>query len=69
MTRFPDRTEPNTPYYGQGVIDSLGIMRLIGDIEEAFGISFTNKDFADPRFETLSGLAEIIDGLRQKRYR
>jgi acyl carrier protein len=66
MARFPDRTDPATPYYEQGVIDSLGLMRLIGDIESTFDISFTNKDFNDPRFATLSGLAEMIDGLRQK---
>ena len=47
-------------YFQKGIIDSFGVVELIGDIEAHFQIQFLETDFQDRRFSTLGGLAEII---------
>ena len=43
-----------------GLIDSLGVILLIEDIETHFEIRFDEIDFQDRRFPTINGLSEII---------
>jgi len=47
-------------YFITGVIDSLGVIELIEDIEKMFKVRFTENDFQDRRFSSVSGLAEIL---------
>lgn len=49
-----------TNYFESGLIDSFGVIELIGDAESEFGIQFTEQHFQDRRFATIGGLAEII---------
>ena len=51
-------------YFEAELIDSLGVIELITDIESHFGIAFTERHFQDRRFSTVDGLAEIIRSLR-----
>jgi|TARA_B110000014_G_C19758797_1_gene395178 acyl carrier protein len=47
-------------YINSGVIDSLGIIELVEDIEEAFNINFNQSNLQDRRFSSINGLAKII---------
>lgn len=47
-------------YFEKGYVDSLGLIVMIGEIEEHFGIQFSNDQFTDKSFATVSGLAEAI---------
>ncbi|MBI4308465.1 MAG: acyl carrier protein [Chloroflexi bacterium] len=47
-------------YFEAKLIDSLGVIELITEVEDHFGISFTDRDFQDRRFSTIGGLEEII---------
>jgi acyl carrier protein len=61
VKRNPDvNLEPNENYFQQGVIDSLGIIELIEDIEVNYNIQFNSNDFQDRRFSSVNGLTEII---------
>jgi D-alanine--poly(phosphoribitol) ligase subunit 2 len=51
-------------YFAKGLIDSFGVVALIGDAEAHFKIQFLETDFQDRRFSTLGGLAEIIAARR-----
>jgi acyl carrier protein len=57
---------PNIPlddgdnFFDREAIDSFGIIELIEDAEQHFGIRFTERDFQDRRFPTVAGLGEII---------
>tara|TARA_B100000315_G_C14490379_1_gene547300 strand:- start:718 stop:969 length:252 start_codon:yes stop_codon:yes gene_type:complete len=57
----PDRS---ANYFEAGLIDSLGLIELIDEIETKFNIRFNQEHFQDRRFSTIEGLAEIIEGLR-----
>lgn len=51
-------------YFEAGLIDSMGVIELIGDIEVNFGIQFNARHFQERRFATIGGLTEIIMELR-----
>jgi acyl carrier protein len=48
-------------YFERGVIDSLGIVQLVVEIEERFGIRLESGHLQDQRFCTVRGLAQIVD--------
>jgi acyl carrier protein len=48
----------------QGLIDSLGIVMLIADLEAEFDAHIESEQMQDPRFPTISGLAAIVDKAR-----
>ena len=47
-------------YYCNGLVDSFGIIELIGDVEKKFGIFFDDSEFRLESFRTLSGLVELV---------
>lgn len=47
-------------YIESGWIDSFQFLELISDIEEHFGISFSDDDFAKEEILTMDGLVKII---------
>ena len=51
----------DTNYFQAGLIDSLGVIELIADVEQHFGITFDESHFQDRRFATVGGLGEIIN--------
>lgn len=58
-SEIPLRVEDKN-YFEIGLIDSLGVMELIEDIEKEFRIRFTEENFQDRRFSIIAGLSEII---------
>ena len=54
----------NSNFFEAGVIDSLGVIELITEIEGEFKVRFTHNHFQDPRFTTIQGLSEIISDLQ-----
>lgn len=48
-------------YLDVGVIDSMGIVRLIADMEEKHGFQFTEDDLQSFEFQTVGGLISIIE--------
>ena len=47
-------------YFDENLIDSLGVIELIADIEEHFGIHFSQEHFQDRRFATIGGLSDLV---------
>ncbi|HIH22905.1 TPA: acyl carrier protein [Candidatus Micrarchaeota archaeon] len=47
-------------YFEKGWIDSLKFISFVSDIEDEFGIRFSNEEFQNREFSTINGLAEII---------
>ena len=54
-------TDDNLNYHKQGLVDSLGMVRLILTLESKYGIVFTDEDVSDPAFTTVGGLVAIIE--------
>lgn len=52
----------NAGYLEEAYIDSMGFIELIGEIEDHFGIQFSDEDFLDEKILTISGLISKIEG-------
>jgi acyl carrier protein len=48
-----------------GLLDSLGIMRVVNFCEETYGIQIPDTDILPEHFETIRSIAELI-GAQQK---
>ena len=59
---------PLENYVEAGVVDSYGIIVLVETVERHYDIRFDSREFQDRRFQTVSGLAEIIDGKLRLRH-
>lgn len=51
---------PEDNFFSAGLIDSLGVIELIEDMEQAFSVRFSQDDFQDQRFVSIRGLAEML---------
>ena len=47
-------------YFDAGLLTSLEVIEFVSEIEDRFGVQFSEQDFQDPRFVTVAGLAELI---------
>jgi acyl carrier protein len=45
-----------------GVIDSMGIISLLGFLEEKFAIEISSDELLPENFETLSTITELVSG-------
>jgi acyl carrier protein len=53
-------------YLQAGLLTSLEIVELVTELEDRFGVQFSEAEMQDPRFSTIGGIADLITaGLRQ----
>ncbi len=52
------------PLLGSGIVDSLGIMRLVSFIEERFGVTVPEEDLIPEHFQTVQHLAALVQRLQ-----
>jgi acyl carrier protein len=50
----------NTDYFEAGWLTSMEVVEFVTEIEQYFGMRFSESDLQDPRFVTIAGLAELI---------
>ena len=53
--------EPNDPLVNSGIVDSMGILRLISFLEDHFDIEIGDGDVGDDNFGTLRRIAALVD--------
>lgn len=56
-----------TDYFEAGLIDSLAVVALVGEIERTFGVRFEDRHYREPRFSKIGGLGDIVAGLAAAR--
>lgn len=49
-------------YVKAGVVDSLGLLGWVLELEDVFGVELTDDDVASDGFRIADGLARIIEG-------
>jgi acyl carrier protein len=62
-----DATAPLTPHtllLSDGLIDSLGAVRLAAFVEETFGVRFDDSEIRGGELETIAGILEVVDQRR-----
>jgi len=47
-------------YLQSGLLTSLEIVEFVSEIENRFGIQFSETEMQDPRFSTIGGIAELV---------
>ena len=47
-------------YLEAGLIDSFGVIEMLAEIEDRFGVALNETHFEDPRFVIMEGLAQIV---------
>ncbi|HPN36282.1 MAG TPA: phosphopantetheine-binding protein [bacterium] len=50
----------------QGLIDSMGILKLVSFIESNFGIKVDNEDIVPENFETLNDMSRFVEKKKNK---
>lgn len=48
-------------YVEEGYVDSLGIIKFVVELEERFGIDFTDDELADPSFRIVGELIKLVE--------
>ncbi len=56
------KTLLNMNYFEAGLLTSLEVIEFVTEIEDKFGVRFSEQDFQDPRFVTINGLSEMVSG-------
>ena len=56
-----DSLEPDENLLTQGIIDSMGILKLVSFIESNFGIKVENEDLVPDNFETLHDINRFVE--------
>ncbi|OFW08467.1 MAG: acyl carrier protein [Acidobacteria bacterium RIFCSPLOWO2_12_FULL_59_11] len=59
--------QDDTPLLTSGIVDSLGMLRMIGFIEQRFGIEVDAHDATVDNFERIQEIAAFIESKRATR--
>ncbi|MBI1984715.1 MAG: acyl carrier protein [Candidatus Wildermuthbacteria bacterium] len=54
-------------YFEKGWVDSLAFISFVNDMEQEFGIRFSNNEFQERTFATIAGVAKIIEEKLEKK--
>jgi len=58
---------PHTPLLSDGLIDSLGAVRLAAFVEETFGVRFDDSEIRGGELETIAGILDVVDQRRTEK--
>lgn len=62
LVRFDDGTlSPGSNLFDAGVIDSYGVVEMVGFIEREFGVSFTDEELLSPSLASVAGMSEMVE--------
>jgi acyl carrier protein len=50
----------DAPLLASGIIDSLGVMELVGFVEQSFGLTIAPEDITEDNFGSLKGIARYV---------
>ena len=56
--------DDNTPLITSEIVDSMGVLTLIGFLEEEFGVEINADDVDLSHFENVAGIARLVEERR-----
>jgi len=59
-TGKPTDVQLDLDYFEAGWLTSMEVVEFVTEIEQTFGMQFSDRDLQDPRFVTIAGLTELI---------
>lgn len=66
--KLPQSFNAHTDYIKSGVVDSMGIIKFMLDIEAQYDIEITEEDMESPQFRTLAGIVLLIQNKLKTRH-
>ncbi len=59
---FPEEADVNSiNYIENGYVDSIGLLKFIVELEEEFGIEFTDEELSSPGFKITGELIRLAE--------
>ena len=55
----------NINLFESGILDSMGLIELLTEIEEIFEVTFTSNDISKDNFETVDNIIKFINNKKQ----
>ena len=59
-----DRLTDDLPLIETGVVDSLGIFRIVSFVEQEFGVDINDEELAPEHFGTIASIARLVESKR-----
>ena len=56
----------NTDLFGQGLVDSLGLMRLVEHLEQQYRLTVADDELEPDNFATIARLTEFVERKRRE---
>ena len=53
-------------YLDVDLLDSMGVVEMVMELERIFGLSFTSEAMQSERFQTIGGLIGVVEELRSR---
>jgi acyl carrier protein len=53
--------DPNENLLSKGIVDSHGVMELVGFLEERYGISVADEDLSPENFESVANIGAFVE--------
>ena len=60
LVSFGDGLTLRSNLFDEGIIDSYGLVEIVGFIESKFGVSFGDDDLLSPLLASAEGMAQIV---------
>jgi len=57
----------DTPLIERGIVDSIGLMQIVGFLEERVGVRVSDDDVIPDNFETVSAIVQLVATLQGRR--
>ncbi len=58
--KLPASFNANTDFIKTGIVDSMGIIKFMLEIEAQYDIEITEEDMESPNFRTLAGISQMV---------
>lgn len=56
-----DRLDDDEPLIESGIVDSLGVLKILGFLDEAFGIDLSSEEIVLENFKDVSSICRLLD--------
>ena len=57
-----ERIEDDEPLIESGIVDSLGVLKILGFLDEAFGIDLSSEQIVLENFKDVRSICRLVDG-------